>query len=86
MGRAGMCTGGDLEITRKVTQATFAPIMGNNGTGPIAHIGTAVTKAGVSAVALGGMVVYQEKRVDVLEDCRGRLALKRVLTTTEKSA
>jgi imidazole glycerol-phosphate synthase subunit HisF len=66
MDKDGTWTGFDIEITKKVSEAVRVPVIANGGAGSIDHISEVVRKAGASAVALGSMVVYQQKGMGVL--------------------
>lgn len=64
--REGTWEGYDLELLQKVTRAVNIPVIANGGAGKVEHLSDAVKKAGASAVALGSMVVYQNKGMGVL--------------------
>ena len=66
MDNDGTWKGFDLDILKKITDEVNVPVIANGGAGNIAHIEEAVFKAKVSAVALGSMVVYQQKGLGVL--------------------
>jgi len=66
MDRDGTWKGYDLEILKRVTSAVKIPVIANGGAGNIQHIGEVVSECNVSAVALGSMVVYQQKGFGVL--------------------
>lgn len=75
----GTWKGYDLEIIRKITDAVSVPVIANGGAGSLQHIGDAVKKARVSAVALGSMVVYQAKDLGVLVNFPDKEKLEREL-------
>jgi cyclase len=64
--REGTWSGLDIELLQKVTGAVFLPVIAHGGAGSIEHIGKAVNDGQASAVALGSMVVYQQKGMGVL--------------------
>ncbi len=64
--REGTWSGFDLDLIRKVTEALSIPVIAHGGAGKVEHIGEAIKKGGASAVALGSMVVYQQKGMGVL--------------------
>lgn len=64
--RDGTWKGYDLEILKQVTAAVNIPVIANGGAGNVQHIGEVVVQCNVSAVALGSMVVYQQKGMGVL--------------------
>jgi cyclase len=64
--RDGTWKGYDLEILKKITDTVSIPVIANGGAGEQQHLEEAVNKAGVSALAIGSMVVYQAKGLGVL--------------------
>jgi cyclase len=62
----GTWNGYDWEILKKIINAVSIPVIANGGAGSIEHIRQAVKECGVSAVALGSMIVYQQKGMGVL--------------------
>lgn len=79
MDRDGTWDGFDLEIIRKITDSVKVPVIANGGAGSIHHIGEAVKAANASAVALGSMVVYQNKGMGVLVNFPDKASLTRIL-------
>ena len=77
--REGTWSGFDLELIRQVSQATHVPLVAHGGAGNIADIGRAVNEAKASAVALGSMVVYQQKGMGVLVNFPDKQKLKIIL-------
>lgn len=75
----GTWKGYDLEILKKVTNAVSIPVIANGGAGSIEHIGQVIKECGVSAVALGSMIVYQRKGRGVLINYPERIELEQVL-------
>ncbi|MCL4641621.1 MULTISPECIES: AglZ/HisF2 family acetamidino modification protein [Olivibacter] len=75
----GTWSGYDLDTIRKVTEAVRIPVIANGGAGKIDHIVDAVKVAGASAVALGSMVVYQQKGLGVLVNFPDRSVLSKRL-------
>jgi len=66
MDRDGTWKGFDIEITRNISEAVSIPVIANGGAGSIDDIGKVVHKGKASAVALGSIVVYQQKGMGVL--------------------
>jgi cyclase len=64
--KEGTWSGFDIELTRKVSDAVTVPVIAHGGAGTIEHIKQAVEQGKTSAVALGSMLVYQQKDMGVL--------------------
>ncbi len=64
--REGTWQGFDTDITKAVSDKVSIPVIANGGAGSVADIKTVVQQGGASAVALGSMVVYQQKGMGVL--------------------
>lgn len=64
--REGTWEGFDLELVRRVTDAVSIPVIAHGGAGTMEHIRQVVNQANASAVALGSMVVFQNKGMGVL--------------------
>ena len=64
--KEGTWTGFDVNLTKKVTEVVSIPVIAHGGAGNIQHIGEVVKLAHASAVALGSMVVFQQKGMGVL--------------------
>lgn len=79
MDRDGTWRGFDIEMVKKVTDAVKIPVIANGGAGSIEHIGKVVHEANASAVALGSMVVYQQKDMGVLVNFPDKERLNGVL-------
>jgi cyclase len=79
MDRDGMWTGYDLDITKRVSDAVKIPVIANGGAGMVGDIADAAKTAGVSAVAVGSMVVYQKKGMGVLVNFPDRGELEKNL-------
>lgn len=77
--REGTWSGFDLELIREVSQATQVPLVAHGGAGSIDDIGRVVHEGKASAVALGSMVVYQQKGLGVLVNFPDKEALSRVI-------
>jgi len=78
--RDGTWKGFDLEILNRITSAVNIPVIANGGAGSIEHIGEAVSQCNVSAVALGSMVVYQQKGFGVLVNFPDKNHLSKILS------
>ena len=77
--RDGTWKGFDLEVIKKITSAVSIPVIANGGAGSINDIRKVVKEANASAVALGSMVVYQQKGMGVLINFPDRLELQKVI-------
>jgi cyclase len=77
--REGTWFGLDVELTRQVSEATNIPVIAHGGAGSIEHIRSAVIDGKASAVALGSMVVYQQKGMGVLVNFPDSDKLKNVI-------
>lgn len=64
--REGTWSGFDLDLIKKVTDAVSVPVIAHGGAGTLQHIVNSVKIGGASAVALGSMVVFQQKEMGVL--------------------
>jgi cyclase len=64
--REGTWEGFDVDLLRKVADAVQVPVIAHGGAGSLQDIGEAVAKGGASAVALGSMVVFQNRGMGVL--------------------
>nr|WP_294995047.1 AglZ/HisF2 family acetamidino modification protein [uncultured Sediminibacterium sp.] len=64
--KEGTWGGFDLSLICKVTAAVNLPVIAHGGCGKVDDIQKAVKQANASAVALGSMVVYQQKDMGVL--------------------
>lgn len=64
--REGTWTGFDIDLIKKITDAVSVPVIAHGGAGNLSHIGDAIKQGYASAVALGSMVVYQQKGMGVL--------------------
>lgn len=77
--REGTWKGFDLELTKKVVEATNLPVIAHGGAGSVQHIHEVVKHARIQAVALGSMVVYQAKDFGVLVNFPDRQLLEKAL-------
>jgi cyclase len=64
--REGTWSGFDIELIRKVSESVSVPVIAHGGAGNLSHISQVVNEGNASAVALGSMVVYQQKGMGVL--------------------
>lgn len=64
--REGTWSGFDVNLTSLITQAVNIPVIAHGGAGNLEHLREVVIQGQVSAVALGSMVVYQQKGMGVL--------------------
>jgi len=64
--REGTWSGFDLQLTQKIADAVNVPVIASGGAGSLIHIKEVVSEGRASSVALGSMVVYQQKGMGVL--------------------
>lgn len=64
--REGTWDGFDTALISNVTRAVSIPVIAHGGAGGVRDIGEAVHRGRASAVALGSMVVFQQKDLGVL--------------------
>ena len=76
MDRDGTWKGFDIEIIKKVSESVNIPVIANGGAGTIEHIRQVVHQAKASAIALGSMIVYQQKDMGVLVNFPDKELLK----------
>lgn len=79
--REGTWQGFDVPLIREVADAVGIPVIAHGGGGSVADIGSAVREGHASAVALGSMVVFQQRGMGVLVNFPDRTALMGVLPT-----
>jgi cyclase len=77
--REGTWKGLDLGLLRAVTDAVEVPVIGHGGVGSLEDCSEAVRVGGVSAVAVGSMVVFQGKGRGVLVNAPSRDELQKTL-------
>jgi imidazole glycerol-phosphate synthase subunit HisF len=66
MDNDGTWNGYDNELCKIVNNAVNLPVIGNGGAGSINHLVNLLETTDISALALGSMVVYQQKDMGVL--------------------
>lgn len=76
----GTWRGFDLNLVKAVTDKVTIPVIAHGGAGSLSHIGDVVKKSNASAVALGSMVVYQQKDMGVLVNFPDSHKLENVLS------
>ena len=64
--REGTWSGYDISTLKKISDNVNIPIIANGGAGSISHLNEAIELTEVSAVAIGSMVVYQQKGMGIL--------------------
>ncbi len=64
--REGTWKGFDLDLIHKISDAVTVPVIAHGGAGSVSDIVDAVKEGNASAVALGSMVVFQNKGMGVL--------------------
>lgn len=64
--REGTWTGFDIELTKRITDNVNIPVIAHGGCGSLKNISDVVHVGNASAVAIGSMVVYQQKGMGVL--------------------
>lgn len=79
MDKDGTWTGYDEGIIGKVNEAVSIPVIANGGASSVHDIQSVVKNCGVSAVALGSMVVYQKKGMGVLVNFPDKQVLEQAL-------
>ncbi|MFC2097392.1 AglZ/HisF2 family acetamidino modification protein [Bacteroidota bacterium] len=77
--KEGTWSGFDVDLVRNVTDATTVPVIAHGGAGTINHIGEVVKQGNASAVALGSMVVYQQKDMGVLVNFPEKAKIENIL-------
>lgn len=77
--KEGTWMGFDVDITRKVSDAVSIPVIAHGGCGNVGDIGKVVHQGKASAVALGSMVVFQQKGMGVLVNFPDQSLLNREL-------
>jgi len=75
----GTWKGFDFQLVKSVTDKVSIPVIAHGGAGSLAHIGEVVKKSNASAVALGSMVVYQQKGMGVLVNFPDSRQLENIL-------
>lgn len=79
MDKDGSWSGYDHDIISKINDVVNIPVIANGGAGSVTDIESVVKKCGVSAVALGSMVVYQKKGMGVLVNFPDKKQLEQAL-------
>jgi len=77
--REGTWSGFDIALTEKITEAVNIPVIAHGGAGKLEHISEVVQQGNASAVALGSMVVFQQKGMGVLVNFPDNKALEGAL-------
>lgn len=77
--REGTWTGFNIDLVRNVTDAVSVPVIAHGGAGTINHIGEVVKQGNASAVALGSIVVYQQKGMGVLVNFPDKAKIENIL-------
>ena len=62
----GTWSGYDFETIKAISNSISIPLIANGGAGNLDHISKVIRYSGVSAVAVGSIVVYQKKDFGVL--------------------
>lgn len=75
----GTWNGYDIELIKLINDTVNIPIIANGGAGNLDHIHQAIHQGNVSAVALGSMVVYQNKGMGVLVSFPDKEKLEKVI-------
>ena len=79
MDKDGIWSWYDIDIIKKVAQSVSIPVIANGGAGNLQHLWQAVHQGGASAIALGSMVVYQQKGLGVLVNFPEKNELEKLL-------
>lgn len=77
--REGTWEGFNVDLVHQIIDAVSIPVIAHGGAGKIEHIGEVVKKGKASAVALGSMVVYQQKGYGVLVNFPDKEKLEQIL-------
>lgn len=77
--KEGTWSGFDTELCKMVNEAVEIPVIAQGGAGNIEDIVHVIQHSGVSAVALGSMVVYQHQGMGVLVNFPDEVKLKTTL-------
>jgi cyclase len=77
--REGTWNGFDLDLIKQVTAIASVPVIAHGGAGTIEDIEKAVKIGKASAVALGSMIVYQQKGMGVLVNFPDKMKLGKVI-------
>ncbi|WP_276348721.1 AglZ/HisF2 family acetamidino modification protein [Daejeonella sp. JGW-45] len=77
--REGTWEGFDINLTRKISDAVNVPVIAHGGCGKISHIKQVVEDGHAAAVALGSMVVYQQRNMGVLVNFPDKQHLESIL-------
>jgi cyclase len=79
MDKDGTWSGYDIEMLAKISESVRVPVIANGGAGNVSHLLEAINKGKASAVALGSMVVYQQKGLGVLVNFPDKINLENQL-------
>lgn len=77
--RDGTWSGYDVQLTRKIAETVNIPVIANGGAGNLDHIKEVVNEGKASSVALGSMLVYQQKNMGVLVNFPNKSELTKAL-------
>jgi cyclase len=77
--KEGTWEGFDLELICKVSEAVGVPVIAHGGGGNLEHISKVIHQGKASAVALGSMLVYQQKGLGVLVNFPDKEKLQQIL-------
>lgn len=77
--RDGTWSGYDVQLTRKIAETVNIPVIANGGAGNLDHIKEVVNEGKASSVALGSMLLYQQKNMGVLVNFPNKSELTKAL-------
>ncbi len=77
--REGSWKGFDIDLVSKISNSVSIPVIAHGGAGNINDINDVIKMGGASAVALGSMLVYQQKNMGVLINFPDKTELTGVL-------
>ena len=83
--RDGTWKGFDLDIVKQICDNVSIPVIANGGAGSTEDIAKVVHAANASAVALGSLVVYQQKGMGVLVNFPDKLKLEQMLNNCNRN-
>jgi len=81
MDRDGTWKGFDIDIIHRISDSVSIPVIANGGAGNLDDVSKAINEGKASAVALGSMVVYQQKGMGVLINFPDRLQLNKIINS-----
>ncbi len=81
--REGTWKGFDIQLTNSISKAVNLPIIAHGGCGSLNDISKVISEGNASAVAIGSLVVYQQKEMGVLVNFPQREDLMKAINNCE---